>query len=160
MSEDLPAPGDSQIVIYQAGSGATRLEVRLQEETVWLTQQLMAELFQTTKQNIGQHLKNIFSEGDLIEDSVVKKFFTTAADGKEYKTNFYNLDAIISVGYRIKSGVATRFRQWATTRLREYIVKGFTLDDERFKGGSGLVDYFDELLARIREIRASEARVY
>lgn len=160
MSEDLPAPGDSQIVIYQAGSGATRLEVRLQEETVWLTQQLMAELFQTTKQNIGQHLKNIFSEGDLIEDSVVKKFFTTAADGKEYKTNFYNLDAIISVGYRIKSGVATRFRQWATTRLREYIVKGFTLDDERLKGGSGLVDYFDELLARIREIRASEARVY
>lgn len=154
MSENLPAPGDSQIVIYQADSGATRLEVRLQEETVWLTQQLMAELFQTTKQNIGQHLKNIFSEGDLIEDSVVKKFFTTAADGKEYKTNFYNLDAIISVGYRIKSGVATRFRQWATARLREYIVKGFTLDDERLKGGSGLVDYFDELLARIREIFA------
>lgn len=86
----------------------------------------MAELFQTTKQNIGQHLKNIFSEGELLEDSVVKKFFTTAADGKEYKTSFYNLDAIISVGYRIKSGVATRFRQWATARLREYIVKGFT----------------------------------
>ena len=132
----------------------------MQDETVWLTQQLMAELFQTTKQNIGQHLKNVFLEGELIEDSVVKKFFTTASDGKEYKTSFYNLDAIISVGYRVKSGVATRFRQWATARLREYIVKGFTLDDERLKGESGLVDYFDELLARIREIRASEARVY
>ena len=160
MNEDLPVPDGSKILIYQSDSGEFRLEVRLQEETVWLPQQLMAELFQTTKQNIGQHLKNIFAEGELIEDSVVKKFFTTASDGKEYKTSFYNLDAIISVGYRIKSSVATRFRQWATARLREYIVKGFTLDDERLKGGSGLVDYFDELLARIREIRASEARVY
>lgn len=160
MSEDLPAPDDSRIVIYRSDSGATRLEVRLQDETVWLTQNMMAELFQTTKQNVGQHLKNIFSEGELLEDAVVKKFFTTAADGKAYKTSFYNLDAIISVGYRIKSHIATRFRQWATARLREYIVKGFTLDDERLKGGGGLVDYFDELLARIREIRASEARVY
>ena len=160
MNENLPVPGGSKILIYQSDSGDYRLEVRLQDETVWLTQQLMAELFQTTKQNIGQHLKNIFSEGELIEVSVVKKFFTTASDGKEYKTSFYNLDAIISVGYRVKSGVATRFRQWATARLREYIVKGFTLDDERLKGGSGLADYFDELLARIREIRASEARVY
>ncbi|MDD3950839.1 MAG: virulence RhuM family protein [Desulfobacterales bacterium] len=160
MNGNLPVPNDSKILIYQSDSGESRFEVRLQEETVWLTQQLMAELFQTTKQNIGQHLKKIFSEGELIEDSVVKKFFTTAADGKKYKTTFYNLDAIISVGYRIKSGVATRFRQWATARLREYIVKGFMLDDERLKGGSGLVDYFDELLARIREIRASEARVY
>ena len=160
MNKNLPVPNDSKIIIYQSDSGGSRLEVRLQDETVWLTQQLMAELYQTTKQNIGQHLRNIFSEGELVEGSVVKKLFTAAADGKEYKTSFYNLDAIIAVGYRVKSNVATRFRQWATARLREYIVKGFTLDDDRLKGGSGLVDYFDELLARIREIRASEARVY
>ena len=157
--KDVPRP-NGEVVIYQAEDGGSRIRVLLEGETAWLTQQRMAELFQTTKQNIGQHLKNIFSEGELLEDSVIKKFFTTAADGKEYKTSFYNLDAIISVGYRIKSGVATRFRQWATARLREYIVKGFTLDDKRLKDGSGLVDYFDELLARIREIRASEARVY
>ncbi len=159
MSGTQPALEDSRIVIYQTESGNARIEVRLQDETVWLTQQLMAELFQTSKQNIGQHLSNIFSEGELDKASVVKKFFTTATDGKNYRTSFYNLDAIISVGYRVKSGVATRFRQWATARLREYIVKGFVLDDERLKGG-GPADYFDELLARIREIRASEARVY
>ena len=137
-----------------------KIEVRLENETVWLTQQHMAELFQTTKQNIGQHLKNIFEEDELAEPSVVKNFFTTAADGKEYRTNFYNLDAIISVGYRVKSAVATSFRIWATQKLREYIVKGFVLDDERLKNPDRPFDYFDELLRRIQDIRTSERRFY
>jgi len=152
---DKSDPEKSELILYQTEDGQTRIEVRLQDETVWLTQQLMANLFQTTKQNIGQHLKNIFEEGELAQDLVVKNFFTTAKDGKSYSTNFYNLDAIISVGYRIKSHVATRFRQWATQRLREYIVKGFTLDDDRLKQAGG-GNYFDELLARIRDIRSSE----
>lgn len=120
----------------------------------------MAELFQTTKQNIGQHLKNILAEGELAQESVVKDFFTTAADGKKYSTKFYNLDAIISVGYRVKSLVATRFRIWATQRLREYIVKGFTLDDERLKNPDLPFDYFEELTRRIQDIRTSERRFY
>lgn len=163
MTENLPAPGESQIVIYQADSGTTRLEVRLQDETVWLTQNLMAELYQTTKQNISLHIQNIYEEGELDPEGTVKKYLTVRPEGSrtvKRPLDYYNLDMIIAVGYRVKSGVATRFRQWATARLREYIVKGFTLDDERLKGGSGLADYFDELLARIREIRASEARVY
>lgn len=154
----------SEFIVYQAEDGRVKLEVRLENETVWLTQQDMAELFQTSKQNIGQHLRNIFDEGELAQDSVVKKFFTTAADGKNYATNFYNLDAIISVGYRVKSSIATRFRIWATQRLKEYIVKGFTMDDERLKNppvaGSAVPDYFDEMLERIRDIRASERRMY
>jgi hypothetical protein len=154
-----PMP-NSSIILYQTEDGRSRIEVRLENETVWLTQQLMAELFQTTKQNIGQHLKKIFAEGELQQDSVVKKSFITAADGKQYETLLYNLDAIISVGYRVNSIRGTQFRIWATQRLREYIVKGFTLDDERLKGRDRMVDYFDELLARIREIRASEKRVY
>lgn len=160
-------PGEDskgQLLVYQTDDGHVRLDVRLESETVWLTQQLMAELFQTTKQNIGQHLQNIFEEGELAQDSVVKKFFTTAADAKNYSTSYYNLDAIISVGYRVKSLVATRFRIWATQRLKEYIVKGFTMDDERLKNprvaGSTVPDYFDEMLARIRDIRASERRMY
>ena len=135
-----------------------------EDETIWLRQQMMAELFQTTKQNIGQHLKNIFVEGELCQDSVVKKFFTTAADDKQYKTSFYNLDAIISVGYRVKNLIATHFRIWATQRLKEYIIKGFVMDDERLKNPpvaeSQIPDYFDEILARIRDIRASERRMY
>jgi hypothetical protein len=124
-------PPEGQFLVYQAEDGKLKLEVRFEGETVWLTQQHMAELFQTTKQNIGQHLKSIFAESELLQNSVVKDSFTTAADGKNYATRFYNLDAIISVGYRVKSAVATRFRIWATQRLREFIVKGFTLDDER-----------------------------
>jgi hypothetical protein len=162
MSGNLPATGE--FLVYQTEDGRIKLEVRLENETVWLTQQLMSELFQTSKQNIGQHLKNIFDEGELELNSVVKKFFTTATDGKKYETNFYNLDAIISVGYRVKSSVATRFRIWATQRLKEYIVKGFTMDDERLKNppvaGSAVPDYFDEMLERIRDIRASERRMY
>lgn len=119
MTDKIQEKGDSQILIYQTESGKTKIEVRLEGETLWLTQKLMAELFQTTKQNTSLHLQNIFTEGELSEDSVVKEFLTTAADGKKYRTKFYNLDAIISVGYRIKSHVATRFRQWATQRLRE-----------------------------------------
>ncbi len=160
-SKPLPPPG-GQFLVYQTADGKLKIDVRFEGETVWLTQQHMAELFQTTKQNIGQHLKSILAEGELAEDSVVKDFFTTAADGKRYNTHFYNLDAIISVGYRVKSAVATRFRVWATQRLREYIVKGFTVDDERLKNppGKGHIDYFDELLERIRDIRASERRMY
>jgi hypothetical protein len=142
--------------------GKLRIDVRFEHETVWLTQQQMAELFQTTKQNVSLHIQNIFSENELTAISVVKDSLTTAADGKNYMTKFYNLDVIISVGYRVKSHRGTQFRNWATQRLREYIVKGFTMDDERLKNppGKGQVDYFDELLARIRDIRASERRVY
>jgi len=143
------------VLIYQTQDHQTRLEVRLENETVWLTQSQMALLFQTTKQNISLHAKNIFDEGELKADSVVKESLTTAADGKNYLTSYYNLDAILAVGYRVKSQCGTQFRQWATERLREHIVKGFTLDDDRFKrmGGSR---YFEELLARIRDIRSSE----
>lgn len=153
-----PEPG--QFLVYQAEDGKLRLDVRLQGETVWLTQQHMAELFQTSKQNISQHLKNIFAEGELVEDSVVKIFFTTASDGKKYRTSFYNLDAIISVGYRVTSHTATRFRIWATQMLREFIVKGFVMDDERLKNPDQPFDYFDELLRRIQDIRTSERRFY
>ena len=150
----------SQLIIYQTETGETKLEVRLENETVWLTQKLMAELFQTTVPNINMHLKNIFEEGELMADSVIKDFLITAADGKNYRTKFYNLDAIISVGYRIKSTVATRFRQWATEHIREYIVKGFVLDDERLKNPDLPFDYFEELLKRIQDIRTSERRFY
>ncbi len=160
MNEEKGLQTTSQILIYQSEDGRTKIEVQLQDETVWLTQKHMAELFQTSKQNIGQHLKNIFAEGELDKNSVVKKFFTTAVDGKKYRTSFYNLDAIISVGYRVKSHVATRFRQWATAHIKEFIVKGFVLDDERLKNPDQPFDYFDELLRRIQDIRTSEKRFY
>jgi hypothetical protein len=150
----------SQIIIYTTEKGETKLEVRLENETVWLTQKLMAELFQTTVPNINMHIGNILSEGELGENSVIKDFLITAADGKNYRTKFYNLDMIISVGYRIKSKVATRFRQWATEHIREYIVKGFVLDDERLKNPDLPFDYFEELLKRIQDIRTSERRFY
>lgn len=149
---------NSEILIYQAPNGTTQVDVRVENETVWLTQSQMTELFQTTKQNISLHIKNIFSEGELAEDSVVKEYLTTAADGKNYRTQFYNLDVIISVGYRVKSHVGTHFRIWATQRLREYIIKGFALDDQRLKQARN--DYFDELLDRIRDIRSSEKVFY
>jgi len=146
---------DSEVILYQTEDGKSRLQVRFSGETVWLTQNQMAELFQTTKQNVSLHIKNIFAEKELSEKSVVKEFLTTAGDGKNYQTRFYNLDVIISVGYRVKSHRGTQFRIWATQRLREYIIKGFTLDDERLKRGGG-GNYFEELLARIRDIRSSE----
>jgi hypothetical protein len=151
-------PQKSEIVLYQSEDGRTRLEVKLENETVWLTQGQMAELFQTTKQNVSLHIQNVFMEKELREDSVVKESLTTASDGRNYQTKFYNLDVIISVGYRVKSLRGTQFRIWATQRLREFIVKGFTLDDQRLKEGGGA--YFDELLARIREIRAAERNFY
>ena len=122
-----------QFLVYQTQDGKLKIDVRFEGETVWLTQQQMAELFQTTKQNVSLHIQNVFSEKELREDSVVKESLTTAADRKNYATKFYNLDVIISVGYRVKSHRGTQFRMWATQRLREYIVKGFVLDDERLK---------------------------
>lgn len=154
---------DSQIVIYQTESGQTKIDVRLENETVWLTQKLMAELFQTTPQNITIHLKNVFEEGELQEDTTCKDFLQVQKEGNrmvERNQKFYNLDAIISVGYRIKSHVATKFRIWATQRIKEYIVKGFVMDDERLKNPDMPFDYFDELLRRIQDIRTSEKRFY
>ncbi len=143
------------VVLYQTEDGKTRLEVQFEGETAWLTQGQMADLFQTTKQNVSLHIQNLFDEGELPEEAVVKESLTTATDGKKYATRLYNLDVIISVGYRVKSHRGTQFRIWATQRLREFIVKGFALDDERLKEAGG-GSYFDELLARIRDIRSSE----
>ncbi|MEW6586423.1 MAG: virulence RhuM family protein [Nitrospirota bacterium] len=150
-----------ELILYQTEDGKTRIEVKLQNETVWLTQKLMAELFQKDVRTINEHIKNIFDEGELVTESVIRKFRITAVDGKTYDTAHYNLDAIISVGYRVKSLRGTQFRVWATQRLREYIIKGFTMDDERLKEGKNIdSDYFDELLERIRDIRSSEKRFY
>ncbi|MBW8330406.1 MAG: virulence RhuM family protein [Prolixibacteraceae bacterium] len=153
---------NSEIILYQTEDGITKIDVRLENETVWLTQKLMAELFQTTPQNITIHLKNIFEEGELDEISTCKDFLQVQKEGNrqvERTQKFYNLDAIISVGYRVKSHVATKFRIWATQRLKEYIVKGFTMDDERLKV-AGQIHYFDELVERIRDIRSSERIFY
>jgi len=161
MNEPEPSPpSGGQFLVYQTEDGKLKFDVRFEGETVWLTQQHMAELFQTTKQNVSLHIQNTFSEGELLEDSVVKKSLTTAADGKNYATKFYNLDVIISVGYRVKSLRGTQFRIWATQRLREYIVKGFVLDDERLKNPDQPFDYFEELMRRIQDIRTSERRFY
>ena len=148
-----------RIIIYTDESGLTKIDVKLEDETLWLTQAQMCNLYQTSKSNVSEHIKRIFAEGELQESSVVRKSRTTAADGKSYLTTFYNLDMIIALGYRVRSIIATRFRQWATIRLKEYIIKGFTLDDERLKklGGGG---YWKELLERIRDIRASEKVLY
>jgi hypothetical protein len=155
------ASGDqpkSDLMLYQTEDGKTRVEVRLEGETVWLTQAQMAELFQRERSVIAKHILNVFAEKELEESSVCAKYAQTAADGKTYQTTCYNLDVIISVGYRVKSHRGTQFRIWATQRLREFIVKGFALDDERLKKGGG--DHFDELLERIRAIRASEKNFY
>ncbi|MBR4704654.1 MAG: virulence RhuM family protein [Paludibacteraceae bacterium] len=151
--------GNGDILIYQSEDGRTHIDVRMEQDTVWLTQQQLCELYQTSKSNVSEHIKHIFEDGELEEISVVRKFRTTASDGKSYEVNFYNLDMIISLGYRIRSVIATRFRQWATKRLNEYIVKGFTMDDERLKKlGGG--NYWKELLDRIRDIRSSEKVLY
>src|SRR5699024_7595301 len=145
----------SELILYQTEDGETKIETRLENETVWLTQLQMVELFDKAKSTISEHIKNIFTEGELNENSVVRNFRTTAADGKEYNVKYYNLDVIISVGYRVKSHRGTQFRIWATQRLREYIVKGFTMNDDLLKEAGG-GNYFEELLARIRDIRSSE----
>lgn len=150
---------NNPIVIYQSEDGNTRIEVKLENETVWLTQQQLCDLYQTGKSNVSEHIKHIFEEGELDENSVVRKFRTTASDGKSYNVTFYNLDMIISLGYRVHSRVATHFRKWATERLKEYIIKGFTMDDERLKQlGGG--NYWKELLDRIRDIRSSEKVIF
>jgi len=150
---------DNEIIIYEGNEGETSISVRMENETVWLSQAQMVELFQSSKANVSEHIKRIFEEEELEKDSVVRKIRTTATDGKNYTIAHYNLDMIISLGYRIKSSVATHFRKWATGRLKEYIVKGFTMDDERLKdlGGGG---YWKELLGRIRDIRSSEKVFY
>ena len=149
----------NEIVIYQAADGHTKIKTKLENDTIWLSQQQLAELYQTERTNVTMHIKNIFTSGELEEKSVCKDFLHTAADDKNYKVKHYNLDMIISLGYRINSKTATIFRQWATQRLNEYIRKGFTMDDERLKNlGGG--DYWKELLARIRDIRSSEKVMY
>jgi hypothetical protein len=148
---------NSELLLYKTEDGQTKIEVRLEDETVWLTQADLVELFQSSKSNISEHIKHIFDEGELKQNSVVRKFRTTASDGKQYQTTFYNLDVIISVGYRVKSIRGTQFRIWATERLREYLIKGFTMNDDLLKNGGG---YFDELLERIRDIRSSEKMFY
>jgi hypothetical protein len=152
----------SEIVLYQTEDGQTRVECRFENENVWLTQKLLADLFQKDVRTISEHIRNIFKEGELQEVAVIRKFRITAADGKSYETIHYGLDLVIAVGYRVKSPRGTQFRQWATARLKEYLVKGFTMDDERLKNppGAGVPDYFDELLERIRDIRSSERRMY
>jgi hypothetical protein len=159
-----PSPPDKgQFLIYRSEDGQIKLEVRLENETVWLTQQTMAELFQTTQQNISLHLQNIYDEGELQQEATHKDFLLVRKEGTRQVSrtvDHYNLDAIISVGYRIKSAIATRFRIWATQKLREFIVKGFVLDDERLKNPDQPFDYFEELLRRIQDIRTSERRFY
>ncbi|MCL2779133.1 MAG: virulence RhuM family protein [Polyangiaceae bacterium] len=160
-----PQPPKSELLLYQTEDGRTRIECRFEGETVWLTQALIAELFQTTPQNVTQHLREIYAEGELDEGATCKSFLQVRTEGARQVSRslrFYNLDAILAIGFRVRSHRGTQFRQWATARLSEYLVKGFTMDDERLKNpsGPGQRDYFDELLERIRDIRASERRFY
>ena len=148
-----------QIILYQTEDGQSRIECQLIDETIWLSQALMGELFDRSKKTISEHLQNLFADGELNENAVVRNFRTTATDGKTYDVAHYNLEAVLAVGFRVKSPRGSQFRRWANTQLREFIVKGFVMDDERLKNPGGW-DYFDELLARIREIRASEKRFY
>lgn len=159
--DNMSENNNTQILFYSSPTGNKYIEVKFVDETFWLSQKLMAELFGVEVQTINYHLKEVFKTGELDEDSVIRKIRITAQDDKQYVTNFYNLDAIISVGYRINSTQATQFRMWATQTLKEFIIKGFVLDDERLKQGKNFgKDYFEELLERIREIRASERRFY
>lgn len=152
---------ESKIIFYKTENEQVKVEIRFEDETFWLTQKKLAELFGVEVQTINYHLKEIFKSGELVEDSVIRKIRITADDGKKYLTNFYNLDAIIAVGYRVNSYQATQFRIWATNVLKEFLIKGFVLDDERLKQGKRFdKDYFEELLERIRAIRASERRFY
>lgn len=159
LQKQIAMDNTGEIIIYQTEDGATKLDVKVENETVWLSIDMMAELFQRDKSTISRHIKNIFEEGELDYNSVVAKNATTAADGKTYQVDYYNLDVIISVGYRVKSKRGTQFRIWATQRLKEYIIKGFVIDDERLKGNAG-GNYWKELLDRIRDIRSSEKVLY
>lgn len=159
---ELPEQSGSQFLFYASSDGDVRVQVVAEDETVWASQKVMAEIFNVEVSTINYHLKEVFKSKELDENSVIRKFRITAADGKAYLTNYYNLDAIISVGYRVNSSNATKFRIWATGVLKEYLVKGFALNDDRLKQGAQLFgqDYFEELIERIREIRASERRFY
>lgn len=161
LPEHAPAP-QGEFLLYTGQDGKVKVECRFQDESIWLTQRLLAELFGAERSVITKHLGNIFKEGELEESAVCAKFAHTATDGKTYRSQFYNLDAIIAVGYRVNSYQATQFRIWATATLKEFIIKGFAMDDERLKQGGAVFgrDYFQELLERIREIRASERRFY
>ena len=150
----------NQIIIYQSEDGRTKLDVRLEDQTVWLNQKQLTELFGKAKGTISDHIKHIFEDNELEQDSVVRVFRTTAADGKQYEVAHYNLDMVLSLGFRVRSPVAVRFRQWAADKLKEYIVKGFVLDDERLKNPKVGNDYFEELTRRIQDIRTSERRFY
>lgn len=151
---------EQNIIIYKTPDGKTAVSLYAKDGSVWMNQNQLAELFDTSKQNIGQHISNIVEENELNEISVVKNYFTTASDGKKYDVTFYSLDMILAIGFRVRSRRGTQFRQWANRNLKEYLSKGFVMDDERLKNPDGRPDYFDELLARIRDIRASEKRFY
>jgi hypothetical protein len=150
----------SQIILYQSEDGRTKLDVRLDGRTVWLSQKQLTDLFGKAKGTISEHIKHIFEDGELEEDSVVRFFRTTAADGKQYEVAHYNLDMVIALGFRVRSPMAVRFRQWAADKLKEYVIKGFVLDDERLKNPQAGNDYFEELTRRIQDIRTSERRFY
>lgn len=149
----------SELILYTSDDGKTQLHLRAESGSAWLSQLEIADLFQTSKQNVSLHAKNIFADGELLESSVVKESLTTASDGKKYRTKLYNLDLILAIGYRVRSPRGVQFRQWASAHLKEFLLKGFVMDDERLKNPGGW-DYFDELLERIRDIRASEKRFY
>lgn len=150
----------NDIILYTTADGRSQIKLRTENQTVWLTQLEMAELFSATKQNISLHLQNIFDEQELDPKAVVKESLTTAADGKRYQTQLYNLEAILAVGYRVRSPRGVQFRRWASTVLKEFLLKGFAMDDERLKNPDGRPDYFEEMLERIRDIRASEKRFF
>jgi hypothetical protein len=152
--------GDQNLIIYNTADGKASVILHARDGNIWMNQQQLAELFDTSKQNIGQHISKILEDNELRENSVVKNYFTTAADGKKYEVTFYSLEMILAIGFRVRSKRGTQFRIWANRNLKEYMVKGFIMDDERMKNPDGRPDYFDELLDRIREIRASEKRFY
>ena len=151
---------EQQIILYNTPDGTSRITLMARDSSVWLNQQQLAELFATSVPNISMHISNILKEGELHNDSVIKEYLSTAADGKQYSVSFYSLEMIMAIGFRIRSARGTQFRQWANRNLTEFLIKGFVMDDERLKNPNLLQDYFDELLARIRDIRASEKRFY
>ncbi|MBY4840592.1 virulence RhuM family protein [Pantoea sp. DY-5] len=165
MSEEQSTPSPAgEFVMFASGDGKVRVECRFENETLWLSQAMICELFNKAKATISGHIKNIFEEGELLENSVVRFYRTTASDGKNYQVQYFSLPMILAIGYRVRSARGTQFRQWATQTLQEYLVKGFVMDDERLRnppvGSSAVPDYFDEMLERIRDIRASERRMY
>lgn len=164
MSENLPEAPQGEFVLFRSEDGQTRVECRFESDTLWLSQSSICELYGKAKATISEHISNIFTEGELVEDSVVRFYRTTADDGKQYNVKYFNLSMVLAVGYRVRSIRGTQFRQWATQTLEQYLIKGFVMDDDRLKnppvGQSVVPDYFDEMLERIRDIRASERRVY